>query len=130
MITLRGLDYLKKKATKDWHQKAIEALGRQIETYRDAQIDYKDEKKWRPGGYVSSSERDIHYKRLYRAEATIKSLKRYLDEVSTYKSKPLIFYYIMSRPMRVHDYYHGTSQDFMPFESVRWRRKYIKEMFR
>ena len=125
MVTETTIDNLYKRASNELEHNAVAKLCRDRDNYRDATT-----RKIKPStGYVSSSEREMYQKAKFRNENTIKTLKRFLDQVGQNKSNPAIYLYIINGPTGGADYYHGVPENFMPFSGSEWKRKMIIKQF-
>lgn len=131
-MTQATIDFLFKKADTEEKKHAVKSVERDWENYSDYVSGLKKTKSEyaKKKGYKSGSERDSYQKSTMRAEEAIKSLKPYLQTVMSNKNNPLIYYYILSNPVRHWDYYHGLTNEGIPFSSTKWMRKYITQLFK
>lgn len=128
MITQTTIDNLYKKADSEIEHDAVARLARDFDNYRMSVANTKSIKS--PSGYASSSERDMYQKRKFRNEDVIKTLKRFLNQVGWNKNSSAVYLYILNGPTGSVDYYHGASEDFMPFAESEWKRRTVIKVFK
>jgi hypothetical protein len=131
MITEKTIAFLDKRAKTDLEKKAVSMIEYSLKRYKEA-IEYQKKLKKeakKPRGYESGSSHEMRHKAEYRNEEELRSLKTFLFDVQAHKSDSLIFYWVLSDPMRFMDYYHGLAQDHLYFSQDKWKQKYIKKIF-
>jgi hypothetical protein len=128
MVTVTTIDNLQKKASTDLEKRAVEELKRHLSSYTSAKSETKSIKLG--SGYKTSSEHDAYRKAKFRNENTIKTLKRFLDQVGWNKSKKAIFYYIINGPTGSVDYYHGLSREWSSYDDSAWKKSIIYKAFK
>jgi hypothetical protein len=133
MMTEKTIDYLRKRAKTTAEENAVRTIVNHLDSYKavleEKRAMAKDAKASRYQGYRTSSETEARVKRRERAYEALKKYRLFLDEVLGHKSNPLVYYWVIADPLRRWDYYHGLSQEHMPFLGDEWKKKYIRGMF-
>jgi len=131
MITDKTIEYLRKRAKTTAEENAVRTVSNSLKFYKDALEEKsriaKDDKKKQ--GYLTNYEIENRIKRRNRNEDEIKKYKLFMSELLTHKSNPLVYYWVISDPLRRMDYYHGLSQEHLTFLGDTWKKKYIRGMF-